>query len=123
MIGPPGSILWLASHEMRLAWRGLIGGPRGRRRLIIFAILGVIFLLIGVQVGFALQHVEAPINAVTAIGALAAAAVIFSLMLSQTLAGATEALYTRGDLDLLFSSPLSPLSLWGWASGRHLGSP
>jgi ABC-2 type transport system permease protein len=33
---------------------------------------------------------------------------IFSLMLSQTLAGATDALYTRGDLDLLFSSPLAP---------------
>ncbi|HTX51323.1 MAG TPA: hypothetical protein VME40_18255, partial [Caulobacteraceae bacterium] len=37
-----------------------------------------------------------------------AAAFVFTLMLSQTLAGATDALYTRGDLDLLFSSPLSP---------------
>ena len=33
---------------------------------------------------------------------------IFSLMLSQTLAGAADALYARGDLDLLFSSPLDP---------------
>ena len=56
MIGAPGSILWLTSHELRLAWRGLIGGPRGRRRLIIFAILGVIFMLVGLQAGFALRR-------------------------------------------------------------------
>jgi ABC-2 type transport system permease protein len=34
--------------------------------------------------------------------------VIFTLMLSQTLAAATEALYARADLDLLFSSPIAP---------------
>jgi len=108
VIGPPGSILWLVSHELRLSWRGLIGGPRARRRLTIFAVLGVIFLLVGLQVGFALRRIQAPVNPLTALAALAAVSVIFTLMLSQTLAGATEALYARGDLDLLFSSPLSP---------------
>jgi ABC-2 type transport system permease protein len=33
---------------------------------------------------------------------------VFTLMLSQTLAQAVETLYQRGDLDLLFSSPLAP---------------
>jgi ABC-2 type transport system permease protein len=108
VIGPPGSILWLASHELRLSWRGLIGGPRGRRRLIIFGILGAVFALVGVQVGLALRGLQAPINPITELAVLAVTGVIFTLMLSQTLAGAAEALYARGDLDLLFSSPLSP---------------
>ena len=33
---------------------------------------------------------------------------LFTLMLSQTLGAAVDALYERGDLDLLFSSPLAP---------------
>jgi ABC-2 type transport system permease protein len=34
--------------------------------------------------------------------------VVFTLMLSQTLSASSEALYERGDLDLLFSSPIGP---------------
>ncbi|HVM98863.1 MAG TPA: hypothetical protein VMT68_01515 [Caulobacteraceae bacterium] len=108
MIGPPGSTLWLLSHETRLAWRTLIGGRRGRIRLVVLGIVAVVFGAIGAPIAFALRHVAAPINSLTILSALAASVVVFTLMLSQTLAGATEALYARGDLDLLFSSPLDP---------------
>jgi ABC-2 type transport system permease protein len=108
MIGPPGSTLWLLSHELRLSWRSLVGGRRGRWRMGAMAVLGVIFTLVGFPVAWMLRGFAAPVNSVVSLAADIVALMIFSLMLSQTLAGATDALYTRGDLDLLFSSPLSP---------------
>ena len=46
-----------------------------------------------------------------------ALAVILTLMLSGTLAGAADTLYERGDLDLLFSSPLAPRKVLAWVLG------
>ena len=108
MIGRPGSTLWLLGCEMRLAWRGLLGARRFRLRAITLSIVGAVFLAMGFPLAIALRGVEAPVNAFTILGADIAALLIFTLMLSQTLAGATEALYTRGDLDLLFSAPIAP---------------
>jgi ABC-2 type transport system permease protein len=108
IFGRPGSTLWLLSCELRLSWRGLVGGRRGRWRLGAMAVLAVIFTLIGFPVAWMLRGFEAPVNGATCLAADIAALMIVSLMLSQTLAGATDALYTRGDLDLLFSSPLDP---------------
>ena len=93
---------------MRLAWRNIVGGKRGRQRMIAIAILAVVFLIIGVPAGWALSKVNVPVNTLSVVAAGAASALVFTLMLSQALAAATEALYTRGDLDLLFSSPLAP---------------
>lgn len=108
MIGPPGSTLWLFHHELRLWWRTLISGRRGRVRLIAMAVVGVLFLVGGVPLAMALHDFQVPVNRLSILAADAACAVIFTLMLSQTLAGAADALYARGDLDLLFSSPLAP---------------
>ena len=108
MIGRPGSTLWLLGHEIRLSWRGLIGGRRGRVRLIVLGVLGVGFAIAGVPIALALRGVAMPINPLTILAADFICVMVFTLMLSQTLAGAADALYTRGDLDLLFSSPLDP---------------
>jgi len=108
VIGPPGSTIWLLSHELRLAWRGFFGGKQRVRRIVALAIVGGLFLALAFPMAWALRGMQAPVNTVTMLMADVAAVMIFSLMLSQTLAGATDALYTRGDLDLLFSSPLDP---------------
>ena len=108
MIGRPGTTVWLLSHEIRLAWRGLVGGKRGGRRMVAFAILGLVALAGGMGIAWALRDFEPPVNAVSILMADVIAVLIFTLMLSQTLASGIEALYTRGDLDLLFSSPLDP---------------
>ncbi len=108
MIGRSGSTLWLLGHEMRLAWRNLVGGKRGGRRMIAFGIIAVVILAASVPMAFVLKDYDPPINRLSALIADVVAAMVFSLMLSQILAGSIEALYTRGDLDLLFSSPLSP---------------
>jgi ABC-2 type transport system permease protein len=108
VIGRPGSTLWLLGHEIRLWWRGLIGGRRGRVRLVVLGIVGAVFLIGGMPIALGLRGFEVPIGPLSILAADAVCAVVFTLMLSQTLAGATDALYTRGDLDLLFSSPLEP---------------
>jgi ABC-2 type transport system permease protein len=108
VIGRPGSTLWLLSHEIRLSWRGLVGGRRGRIRMIAFGVLGVGFGAVGVPMGLALRGVDMPINPLSILAADFICLMVFTLMLSQTLAGAADTLYARGDLDLLFSSPLDP---------------
>lgn len=108
MIGRPGSTLWLLSHEIRLSWRGLVGGRRGRIRMIVFAIVAVLFGVIGVPIALALRGFDMPLNPLSILAADFVCVMVFTLMLSQTLAGAADALYARGDLDLLFSSPLNP---------------
>jgi len=104
----PGSTLWLLGWEIRMAWRGLIGARRGKTRMVLFAVLGVVALGLGFLVAIPLRGVEMPVNTLSVVISDVVLVFVFTLMLSQTLAMATDALYTRGDLDLLFSSPLSP---------------
>ena len=108
MIAPPGSTLWLLGFELRIAWRTALGRRGGRARFVVLGVLALIALALGLPFAFVLRRINVPVVPFTILAADAAMAVIFTLMLSQTLAGAIEALYTRGDLDLLFSSPLSP---------------
>lgn len=108
MIAGPGSTLWLLGWEIRLSWRALLGNRRSVVRLFAFAFLGAMSLALGFLIALPLRFVSIPVNTTTVVISDAVAAFIFTLMLSQTLAGATDALYSRGDLDLLFSSPLSP---------------
>jgi ABC-2 type transport system permease protein len=108
VIGRPGSILWLLGHELRLNWRGLVGRRGGVWRLGVFAVIGVFLLIGGGFAAVAIGDWQAPVNRLTILAADTVSLLVFSLMLSQSLAGAVDALYARGDLDLLFSSPLDP---------------
>ena len=113
MIAPAGSTLWLLRHELRLTWRRLLarrGRGGGRFRTIwLTALLPVILLVIaGLPLGFGLQHKQIPIVPISAAIAAVVSVGLFTLMLSQTLSAAVDALYERADLDLLFSSPLQP---------------
>jgi ABC-2 type transport system permease protein len=113
VIAPPGSTLWLMRHELRLSWRGLAArGGRGKgqfRMLWISAILPVLLLLTaGLPLAYALRHARIPIMPISVAIAAVVSLAIFTLMLSQTLSAAVDALYERADLDLLFSSPMNP---------------
>lgn len=113
---PPASVAWLLAHEMRLAWRGYRAGQSGKGKgagkgigaliglavLFAFACVGGVFLALGVH-----GH-EVPIHPLAVLIADLLCAVLLTLMLSQTLGASAEALYERGDLDLLFSSPIAP---------------
>ncbi len=118
MIGRPGTTLWLLGHELRLGWRRTMsrrgGGKRRWAGAGLFLMLAVPLLLTGLSIpmGLALGRVQFPhvpgLMQTMAAGAVVLLAVIFTLMLSQTLAAAVDALYERNDLDLLFSSPFDP---------------
>lgn len=106
----PAGTPWLLAHELRLAWRGFTSG---RKRgvvgsVIAFSVAGVAILSVGVLLGLGVRGHQIPIEPLSITIAGLTLAVIMTLMLSTTLAGAADALYVRGDLDLLFSSPLSP---------------
>jgi ABC-2 type transport system permease protein len=109
-----GSVLWFARHELRLAWREALSlmTARGRRRWPAVALgLAAAASALHLAAFFAVARYaeigsdpdEAALMAIT--GALLLG---WSLMLSQAMEWATRALYARGDLDLLLSSPADP---------------
>ncbi len=107
----PGSFLWLVSYDLTLSLRG-VRGMFGKLQTTTIAII-----VIGAILSF---HVVAwPIaqwfgrdpanggNERLFYPALASAALfVLPWLISQALTSMTRALYTRGDLDLLFASPL-----------------
>jgi ABC-2 type transport system permease protein len=108
----PGSFLWLLAHEMRLGWRGGFMLRAGSRRPKAGLVITVLFVLGvgvfgGVPIGLALRgHSLAQFPMFVPIADMALLAA-FTLMLSQTIIGAVQILYERGDFDLLLSSPVS----------------
>jgi len=109
-LAAPGSIPWLLAHEMRLYWRNFRAGRAGKgaRGLVSLVVVAAMLLAGGVLAALGLRDVQVPINPISISLAALASAVTFTLMLSQTLSASSEALYERGDLDLLFSSPIGP---------------
>ncbi len=109
---PPGSAAWLLAAEVRLGLRGMAGkrGVSGSKIALViislFAVAGVVFG--GVALGFLAARWPLPITPLSALIVDAACVVLFTLMLSQAINLAVQALYERGDLDLLLSSPLRP---------------
>ena len=102
----PGGFLWLLVHEVRVTFRG---GVRSNR--IGLAITAVFITVLTVFAGFplavALRHYKLLLTPIVVLSIDAAVFVVFTLLLSQTLSSATLALYERGDLDLVLSSPVS----------------
>jgi ABC-2 type transport system permease protein len=106
-----GSTLWLAAHELRLDWRRRSAARGARRWMAVVLTLGApvfLGLTLGIPLALAMKLFGPPQGPTASLIAAAALASAFLLMLSQALAEVVDALYERGDLDLLFSSPLSP---------------
>lgn len=123
-----GSLPWLMAHEMRLAWRDVFAKRPGVRAVIFGVALIVLVLAVGLPLGLATRGREIPIQPVWEAVADLALLTVFTLMLSQCLAAATMALYGRGDLDLLFSAPISPRKVLfvrclAIAANAYLGVP
>ncbi|MDM4767748.1 hypothetical protein [Pelomonas sp. SE-A7] len=101
--GRPGSLPWLIHHELRLAWRG-IGGKGIALMVVLLLILSGSLHLAAYKLLAGLPAGEMPDFGVFAGGL--ALWVIVTLMLSQAILMSVTALFDRGDLDLLLSSPL-----------------
>ncbi len=104
-----GSLPWLIRNELRLAWRALTAKtkPWVWAVLILLGLAAVIVPLffLAQDVRGKLAFNGAPPNFAVII-AQGFVLVTFTLLLSGTIASSVEALFERGDLDLLVSSPL-----------------
>jgi ABC-2 type transport system permease protein len=105
-----GGALWLLGQELRLSWRGWWSASRARGygRVVLYVVLGALVLFGGYWVANLLSRAE-PSATPAALAIISTVfAVLATLMLSQALVLVTDAVYQRGDLDLLLSSPLPP---------------
>lgn len=118
MSAAPGSIRWLLNHELRMAWYGMGRGAdkAGKRR----PAKGNVVIWVGAAIGL---HVIAfamlwslgndGMNDGALIVPLTAMALVCAtFMLSSALTASVTALFERGDLDLLLSSPLPSRSIF-----------
>lgn len=100
----PGSMPWLLRHELRLAFRTKKTGPWAWAILIV----GILFMHgIGFLSAFGFGKMKlAPENVQMVFGGIG----LFSMaiMLSVSMQLTVNSIYTRGDMDLLLSSPLRP---------------
>jgi ABC-2 type transport system permease protein len=113
LFAAPGSWLWLARHEGRLAWRDLrylmtAGGRwRGRNVIIVFILLALGLHLIAFGVVGRHAHMTLDVGTRGFTSITGSFLLIFFLLLSQALEQVTRLFYGRGDLDLFRSSPAS----------------
>jgi ABC-2 type transport system permease protein len=104
----PGAFTWFVAHDLRQHWRslqGLFGGLAA----------GKVALLLGAAI-LALHAIAYPAalwlngtNGGAGLPAYLASGVLFVLpwIIAQAMTATTRALYSRGDLDLVFAAPVS----------------
>ena len=106
---PPGSFLWLVHHDLRLSWlrfRSMFGN---RPLWLILALIATAVLALH-ALAWPLARNYLQRSDPGGLFPLLAGAALFVLpwQISQGINASARALYTRGDLDLLLSSPVSP---------------
>jgi ABC-2 type transport system permease protein len=104
----PAGWPWLVRHEIRLAWRSM-GFKRSSVTPYIFGLAWVTMHCIAVVTVWGLDKAgemghRVPPHIIPWVGILFW--VMFTIVLSQTLAHAVEAFFSRGDTDLLLASPI-----------------
>jgi ABC-2 type transport system permease protein len=110
-VSRPGTLVWFAQHEFRLAWRDWLSmvtaGGRTRVRTVAIALLVFAAVMHVIAYGMVARYADLAIDPdKTALAVITGSALLaLSLMLSQAMESVTRAFYTRSDLDLLLSSP------------------
>lgn len=99
-----GTWPWLLAHEIRLAWRGFFTRNLSLM-LLLFALLWIVW---HIPAYLLMRSIPADVMAGTGFVVIVAGLFFwfgFTLMLSTAIVLSVNALYDRGDLDLLISSP------------------
>jgi ABC-2 type transport system permease protein len=123
-VSEPGTLVWLTTHELRLSWRDWVAMVTvgHRRRVSSIAIVLIVFasfmhlLAYSLVRRYAFAGVEpdkATLVVVTGIILLS-----FSPLLSQAMELVTRIFYSRSDLDLILTSPISPRKIFAVRIGR-----
>ena len=109
MIAEPGSVVWFARHEWRLAWRDWLammsgGRPKRLRRAVIAIAIFVIFMHF-VAYWMVGRYADAAPDKATLVTITGSVLLSWLLMISQAMESTTRAFYSRSDLDLILASP------------------
>jgi ABC-2 type transport system permease protein len=108
----PGTVTWLAAHELRLGFREwlslMTAGRRRRLRTVVaaLAVFGVFMHLIAHPM--VARYADAQPDLPTLVTVSGIMLLSFSLLLSQAMESVTRAFYARADLDLILTSPVLP---------------
>ena len=116
----PGSTGWLFLHELRMFFYDMgsdVAAKKSRRGMPLFGKALIVFVLAAIHYSaWELLHKLPPLTGnpppVLLMASGMALLVLFSLMLSMALNRSVGALFERGDLDLLLSSPVDPASVF-----------
>jgi len=107
----PGTLVWFAQHETRLAWRDWMAMmTAGRRRrmtsvVIVLAIFAAFMHLLAYPIVKGYAGIGSVPDKTTLVVMTGMLALSWSLMASQAMESVTRAFYSRADLDLILSSP------------------
>jgi ABC-2 type transport system permease protein len=109
MIGQPGTAVWFAHHEARLAWRDwlamLTAGRRERLLRVVIAIAIFVIFMHFVAFWTVGRYATAAPDKATLVAISASVMLSWFLMISQAMESTTRAFYSRSDLDLILASP------------------
>jgi ABC-2 type transport system permease protein len=116
----PGSAPWLLRHELRMYYYslGLGAKAKGPKRglsktgigILAFMVLALHALAYLLVLAIKFPPGALPLKLLTIVTAIIG--VVLTIMLSSALRASVEALFERGDLDMLLSSPLSSRSIF-----------
>ena len=107
----PGTAVWFARHESRLAWRDWIGmmtgGRRERRRRVAIGILAFVIFMHLVAYYVVGRFADAVLDKQLLVSITTTLLLSWLLMVSQAMEAMTRAFYSRADLDLILASPVA----------------
>ena len=112
----PGTAVWFARHESRLAWRDwlsmITAGRRERLRRVVIAVLVFAVFMHFVAYWMVGRYADAPIDTSMLVTITASVLLSWLLMISQAMESMTRAFYARSDLDLILASPVAAQRLF-----------
>jgi len=112
----PGTAVWFARHESRLAWRDwlsmITAGRRERLRRVVIAILVFATFMHFVAYWMVGRYADAVIDKPVLTTITASILLSWLLMVSQAMESMTRAFYSRSDLDLILASPVAAQRLF-----------
>jgi ABC-2 type transport system permease protein len=112
----PGTAVWFARHESRLAWRDwlsmITAGRRERLRRVVIAILVFAVFMHFVAYWMVGRYADAPVDTSMLVTITASVLLSWLLMISQAMESMTRAFYARSDLDLILASPVAAQRLF-----------
>jgi ABC-2 type transport system permease protein len=111
MTSQPGTAVWFARHESRLAWRDwlamMTAGRRRRLSRVVIAIAVFVIFMHFVAYWMVGRYADATADKATLVAISATVLLSWLLMISQAMESTTRAFYSRSDLDLILASPVA----------------